>query len=53
MTSETRRRWTGQGTSMCPLERRRRHGPIRPMEPETRLGLIARLIARLLRKVRR
>lgn len=31
MSYETRRRWTGQGATMCPLERRARFGPVQPM----------------------
>jgi len=34
MTYETRHRWTGQGNTMCPEERRRRFGPIQPMQRE-------------------
>lgn len=46
MSYETRRRWTGQGATMCPLERRRRFGPIQPMQPES---LLARLMAKVWR----
>ncbi len=52
MSYETRRRWTGQGNTMCPLERRARFGPIRPMaEPER--DIFEALFGKLLAKVRR
>jgi hypothetical protein len=52
MSYETRRRWTGQGNTMCPLERRARFGAIRPMaEPER--DIFEGLFAKLLRKVGR
>lgn len=49
MSYETRRRWTGQGTTMCPLERRSRFGPIQPMQHS---GSWRELVARMLRRVK-
>jgi hypothetical protein len=36
---------------MCPLERRRRHGPIQPMEDQSK-DIFEALFARLLRRVK-
>jgi hypothetical protein len=52
MSYETRRRWTGQGNTMCPLERRARFGPVQPM-PEPKADIFEALFTKLLRRVGR